>query len=354
MLDYDNTLKWMTILGIGIPILIVCLVLYLVIFRLDKLEYFGSRVYKLLRFLGTRFKKKYIAKDFRARILEASKSITSEIPEIMPYDLSIKWVDKIDRESFLHEGKVIIRLSDTEDRTQGMVMALQQYVEKGFIPRARKNVHPAVLKSLDKYVVRKLLGVCFKQGVDYYDEKIITPLQQLNTEDWGILQEIEAIDMSGLLVQVLIREILDKSLKIDSMPDPSLMAETKEFLRYLHNIITREHGDEVDLSFIGVHFKVAVVIVGKFWTMVKSSSSYYKSAVRRLKEGIETIYILSDSEMKSSFADEIAQEIKNRNIEIQRKSTYKYKRRHSKGTFSGTCIALYTCEASYPLNMSTN
>lgn len=328
-------------------LIIVGLFIYLVVFHLDKLEYFGSGVLSLFQWTGSGVRKQVIAKDIRSRILKVSKEISKEIDGVLPYDMKIKWVKEIDKDTFVEGNQVIIRMNNQKSKTRNIVYALNQYVEKGLLPKTRNYIDSKIIKSSDLVMVRKLLLLCNESGVDHFDEIYLKPVISADSDVKEWIEKILKLDEAGIFVHVLLKEFIEQARKIyPSMPDPCLYAESKEFLRFLYNIANKQPGQEVDLQFIGEYFKVGVIIIAKSETIGKLGyKPYVKRALSNLNKGIKTIYLFADTYSKSEFAHTVAETIGEADIRVKEMKEYKYKRKGFQGrTSNGVCIAIHTTE----------
>ena len=135
-------MSFLNFLGIAIssPLFYILVVLYLVIFHLEKLEMLSSKVYSIFQFTGTAAKKKTIAKDIRSKILKVSKDVSKQVDGVLPYDLKIDWVKEVDRKTFVEGNQVVVRMNNRSTKTENLVYALNTYVEHGLIPKARKYI----------------------------------------------------------------------------------------------------------------------------------------------------------------------------------------------------------------------
>ena len=123
-------MSFLNFLGIAIssPLFYILVVLYLVIFHLEKLEMLSSKVYSIFQFTGTAAKKKTIAKDIRSKILKVSKDVSKQVDGVLPYDLKIDWVKEVDRKTFVEGNQVVVRMNNRSTKTENLVYALNTYV----------------------------------------------------------------------------------------------------------------------------------------------------------------------------------------------------------------------------------
>lgn len=345
-IDIFNLYPFLKILlatfGIGITILIV--IILLVIFKLETLEKLASKFLSLFLWAGSSVQKTQIAKDIRSDILKVSKEMSKEIDGITTYDLKIRWVKNIDRDTFIENNKIIIKMNPSDNRIKNKVYALHQYIEHGLLSDVKVYFDDNVIKSLDATVVRKLLIILDKDGLKYFDNNYLDKILE-DDENREIFNQLVKLDTTGMLSAIFIKELIEKGRYMyPQAPDECLKIESRQFLTFLYNIANKKTGEDVELTFNSEYFNVAVMIIAKR-EVLKSAGQvpYLKRAKSNLSSGITTIYLLADSRNKCIAARKIADNLKRNNTDINAIKEYDYTRKVSNNqTIRGTCIAIYT------------
>lgn len=306
----------------------IIILILLVIFHLEKLEYFASKVLSLFQWTGTSVRKQVIARDIRARILQVSKEVSNEVDEILPYDMKIEWVKEMNVETFLKKNQVIVRMNNKSNKTKNIVYAINEYVAKGLIPKTRKYIDGKVIISTDLIITRRLLFSCYESSIDYFDEVYLKPMYEEDEEIKDYIKKLLVIENSGILVQVLLKEFIEQGRKVyPGIVDPCLIVESKNFVKFLYNIAAKPPGEIVDLTFTGEYFRVGVILVAKIETLHHGLTPYINRALRSLDNGTQTLYLLADSSHKANLATEVARLVKSRDIRVKSTKEYKYKRK---------------------------
>ena len=317
----------------------------------EKFIYLGAVIQNFFQWAGTSFRKGAIEKDLRYRVLTASKAVSKEVDGVMPFDLKIHWVKDSTPEAFVDDNQVIVRLSNKQNKTNTVVYALSKYVEEGLMPETRSYINEKVSKSADMVMTRKLLSLCFEQGICHYDEKYLRPLISADSEIAEYVKQMAKIDEAQFFVQILIKEFIRQSRKIyPHFPDDTLVEESKKFVEFLYKILTKSPGEHENLDFYGNYFKVAIILVAKSDTLREGGTKpYISKALSRLNRGIETIYVIADTKHKVLSANEIAEYIKINDLRVKYLKTFPYHRKMpSDGKMhKGICIEIgTTCDPS--------
>jgi hypothetical protein len=326
---------------------LIGIIIYLIVFHLEKLEYFASRVLSLFLWLGSGIRKKAISKEIRAKILKVSKEITKEVSTVLPYDLKINWVKETNIETFIQDNKIVIRMNNKQNKTGNIVYALTQYIENGLLPYARKYIDTKVMKSADMVMVRKLLAICHVEGLDHFDQSFLIPLLSSDEEIQEYIDKMIKLDDAGIFVRVLLNEYMFQSKIIyPKVPDQRFMRESKELVSFLYNVATKGPGEIVELSINGEYFRIGVIIIARNEVLdIHGTQPYIYRAISNLNKGLKKVYLFADTEFKSQCANEVASYIKENDLRVKYVKRLPYKRKYSNGiTMKGICIEISTIE----------
>jgi hypothetical protein len=328
--------------GFGLTFLLVFI--YLIIFKMEVLEKFASKILAGFYWVGSGVQKKQISKDIRSDILKVSKEMSKEIEGIAPYDLKIKWIKDMDRDTFIENNKIIIKMNPFDNKVKNKVYALHQYIEHGLLSDIKIYFDESVIKSLDAAVVRKLLIILDRDGLKYFDNNYLNKILK-DEENKIIFNQLTKLDSTGMLSAIFIKELIEKGRYMyPQAPDECLRIESRQFLTFLYDIANKEPGEYVNLAFTGEYFNVSIMIIAKSEVLHNAGQfPYIKRAKNSLNSGITTIYLLADSRNKCVAARKIAENLKRNNPNINEIKEYCYTRKISNfKALQGTCIAIYT------------
>lgn len=284
---------WQGLAGLVPGGLLGGLIIYLVFVNPEVLEYWWGRILKLFGFLGVSARKQSIAHDLRSKILQISKSISSQTPETPAFDLKIEWVEAVDRESFLSNNQAIIRMSESRNPHKNLVYAVQEYVSTCLMPKARLYVDAKVRRATDLTVIRKYLQGAQEHSLIFFNETILQPELQNDPELQELIQQLVRIDHNGMLFPILISEIVRASNRIFPEPATQLfVTESRDFVKFLNDIASRESGDQTSLEFLGVNFRVGIILAASNDTvMTYGITRHVKHVSIYLQHRVRTIYI---------------------------------------------------------------
>lgn len=230
--------------------------------------------------------------------LNASKeTINSEVPNLMPYEAEVKWVQEVDPESFLddkYKGKVIIRMRPHGNQTANLAHATMIYVSKGLLPESRLYLDEKMSKSIDFTMVKKILSEQNqKSALDFFLREVISR-EIDDTELRGYITVMETWDKRGIFTRMFLNELRELGRKLFPNIDETARTDTKGFYDYLDTLAKREPGEEIELSYSGNRIRVHTLLIAKEQTFLSGGTTPYVQRVKEaLANGIDSEYILA-------------------------------------------------------------
>lgn len=310
----------------------------------ENLFIWKSAILSMFKTVSLSAEKSMISNRLRGEILKVSKEVSKENKNLIPYDLKIEWVEDEDKDTFLRNNQVIVRMSQSRNPHKNLVYAMLEYVKKGLLPNARLYIDKKILEASDLTIIRKMLALNYKDSLSYFHNEILDPAISNDDEVKELIQGLIQIDNNGMLVPILLNEFSKASLMIyPEPPDDCLKYESKEFLRFLKNIATKEPGEASELVFNQNYFKVAVGLAANPNNYNKLGRKFYIDKVfNSIDKGIETVYILGLGKNKE-IAEKISLVAKENDIRIKEVKHHYYKHKFSDGNFTnGVCIEVKT------------
>jgi len=275
--------------------------------------------------------------------MKATKMFQSDGLSILPNDLKIEWVKNENRDTFLKDNRLIIRMSQKSNPHENFVNAILEFVSVGLLYKERAYMDNKVMKAADISVIQKLLLSASIDSLTYFNNRILTEIITEDNELTDLITEIAAIDGNGMFINILLNEYMKVGNKIfPQPPDPCLIAESKEFLRYLYNISMGLCITFDDFIFNREYFKTCVLLAARTETLERRGvTPYLKNITNYINQGIETIYIFGLGR-KVDVAKLIAKEASENNFEIRGTKTHYYSHRalHNTKRISGVCIEI--------------
>lgn len=271
----------------------VIAVLYLLAKQPEVPERWAASLAKLLSRFHHGFKKSAIASDIRSHILTASRKIARLSPEALPYDLRVEWVEESDRDAFINGDQVIVCMSSDRNPQRNFVHAVQEYVAKGLMPKAKGYIDKKLVRATDLTIVRKILQEISDASLIFFNEQVLTPELASDEELESLIQELTRIDQNGMLVPILMSELIKASNRVyPGLPTPALVQESRDFVRFLFSVANRQMGEYHDTVFNRSYIKVEIALAANPVTYQSLGlGPTIHHIVNQVKQGIETVYI---------------------------------------------------------------
>lgn len=181
-----------------------------------------------------------------------------------------------------------------------------------------------------------------KNSLDYLDEKYIIPKMNIDTELKEIYDDLVKIDHNGMFINILLNEFYKAGMSIyGEIPDPELIAESKEFMNHLYRIAAKISNEPSDLCFNRDYFKVAIFLTASTKTLKKAGiKPFVNAAQKQLNDGIKTIYVFGLG-FKRTVAEQLSDEL-NSDLRIGQITKHVY--RHISENGRRVPGVLYECE----------
>lgn len=292
----------------------------------EKVEIWSSLTYRLFAWVNSKMECRYIASDIQGKVNLFSKSLSKDAENLIPYGLKIEWVKETEKEAFLKDGQIIVRMQHHGNQDKNFVNAIMAYVPKAVVPQARTYLHETISKSIDFTIMKKIL--MSQQGnsaLDYFNSSIFTPESKRDDLLRYYCSKMERLDERGMFTRMLLQEFLSLARKVyPKYPNDQIFEETSNFTDFLENIAGKEPGEDVPLQFEGKYINAAIIIVAKSDVISYAGIEPYINRINAvIKQNTENIYISAWGTHNVADTEEVVKQFsKNENIHITSK---KYK-----------------------------
>ncbi len=291
-----------------IIIFLICVIIFLIA-NADKVSI-------LLFFILEPFAKFFSFAKKKQLSAIVSGTITSSVKNqglksnIIPSNLKVIWIDKENPETFIKNSQIIVRIKQSSNPHENLVTAVSEYVNNGLLHNVRRYLNQDVMSASSILMTRKVIQEANKNSLDYLDEKYIIPKMNNNAELKDIYNNLVKIDHNGMFINILLNEFHKAGMSIyGEIPDPELIAESKEFMNYLYRIAARYSSETSELCFNRDYFKTAIFLTASTKTLIRSGiSPFIKAAKQQLSEGVQTLYIFGLGS-KIDIAEQISNEL---------------------------------------------
>lgn len=313
MPDFDNFSKWIVYLKplISLGWIMFFILLIGIIFKLETILHILSIIQSKFLWLGTGVKRKQIETTIKSNILKVAKQASKEMDDVLPYDLKIKWVQKSDRESFFDGNSVVVCMDNNRNKLHNIVYAVNDYVNSALLAKEKSCIDKGLYRSSCLVMTRKLLMETYEDGITFFFDNI---LNQEIIDEKQLKESIEkliTLDENGLFVQVMLRELKDRSSMVFGKVDIThFVEETNQFINFLNLLAIRSSGDDrTKLDFVGRYYKVGIVLVAKPTTYnLGGETTYVDRFIQKAMEGKDSIYLCARNE-KIQIAKNVVKEI---------------------------------------------
>ncbi|MFQ6963464.1 MAG: hypothetical protein ACLRR6_04955 [Oscillospiraceae bacterium] len=123
-------------------------------------------------------------------------------------------------------------------------------------------------------VTQKIVALSKPTANAFFIDNVFNPAiseDEIIKDDFSQLQRI---DFNGMLFNIYLNELMKAAATIEGqVPDPCLKAESAELLRFLYRIANREHDEQIELTYLGIYFKIGILLAANDETLNKNGWS---------------------------------------------------------------------------------
>lgn len=219
----------------------------------------------------------------------------------------IEWVTPGNQGTLIKPGKVIVKLSFSNDRDRNIYNAAMTFVRGTLIRGTKPFLSANTSRALDLLVTRNLLLETNRQALDIFNERFSTE----DESNRDTFYKLEEIDEEGLFKRILLQEYHYLGQRIGGRaPRAEHSQEADSFRDWLHDLATRESSDKTDLKFDGKYIRVGVILVASDDTYSKYGiDPYLRRANQYAADSFQIIYLLSRGHRRSKVTRKIANEL---------------------------------------------
>lgn len=288
------------------------------------------------------FQKNYVGTKLENQIATGCSELNNLLgQDFLSSNIEIKWVTQVDRDSFIRDGKVIIKLSYKDNPNRNFVNAVVTYLSEGFLPEAKLFVSPDIIRSSQLLVARKLIHDQFQPALGCFMDEVYTPIITEKPELKRLIDNLNLLDQKGFFMQILLPELLGfgKDMSPTIFPSESLHRETEKLLDFLVSVANKEQGVNISPEYMNEMFSFSIMILAKRGTIEARGLQPYIDYVRvAINRGYRKIYIVALGRRVSD-ANDLTIRIKNMPgiVLIEKKKT---RVAISTGTMNGVCYVV--------------
>jgi hypothetical protein len=275
-------------------------VLFWAVYYPDKAEKVAGWIVGLVSKVYAKADRTAVALRVQGDINDARETLLKSAPEMLiERKVKVKWTGAEEAEALLRDGEVLVCMEKANHHEQNVANALMAFLPKAMLPMARRYLDAGRMRAADLIVAKGLLdqdgGKVGALTVFFRDH--LDPAKKQSKDLKEKIEELDAIDLQGYLVRVLLAEYLRLGEELHpGEPDAEVLREAEEFARWIHKISVREPGTEdVSLSFKGRYFKVAVIFVGIKERLIDEGLKPYRKRAKRYvyRDEYDAIYLMA-------------------------------------------------------------
>lgn len=299
-----NLLKgFLTFMGSGVVVVIIIYVLA----ELNKIDAATSFVFRLCRRVSRRFQRGVDATYIQGEINRTCGSLDYDSPGAIPYAPKIRWVgvNGVDK---VQDNEVIICLRSDESAAESLVKATLQYLPLAMVREARPYMLRAQSLAMDLAVAREIV-INNPESQRILMKDYVANASETNAafDKWmGIFTRLIN---SGMFSRMFLPEIgrMGRFLGLNTPPTRELMQEAENVAYFVNSLARREEREEIPLDLFGRTVRTGAILFAKSAMLdTYGEAAHWWRLRRKIRMGLDTIYLIAWSQRAMDVADVIA------------------------------------------------
>lgn len=212
----------------------------------ERVETIGGRIIGLVGRASSRAERVGISAEMQGQINGARRRLQDELEGALPHPVRVKFVRQPDDIASLHDGEVVIALSNHKKRAENLARATLAYTRADLIRPARSYVDADVMRSVDHSVTKRILYESDRDALDFFIGSIWTDELAVNPSLQDTAHQIEMIERHGLLTRILLSEFLELGRRLyPEFPPPGIFEATRGLVSHLYRIVTKKADEDL-------------------------------------------------------------------------------------------------------------
>jgi hypothetical protein len=263
----------------------------------ERVEAIGGRLIGIFGRASSHAERVGVTAELQGNINGARREMQAELEGVLPHPVRIKFVRRPEDLAEIREGEVVLALGNHRRKAENLARATLAYTSTDLIRTARPYVDPAVLRSTDYAVAKRILQRSSSEALDYFLNTMWAIELDGSPAIRALAHRIDAIDRQGLLTRILLTEFLEIGRRYyPAFAPPGLHAVTLEFVDHLYRIVTKAPDEDLggQLVFQSGPIRVGVVLVADRLVADRAGARpYVWRCLHDIKTGCAAVYLLA-------------------------------------------------------------
>lgn len=222
--------------------------------------------------------------------------MASVAPYLENERIKVEYVSpETDREMFLREGSVVLRLRGDDPDETNFVHGSFMFVSTILLHGVKRFLSKSHRESIDLFVTAQLLEKEKASVRDLFMDSYLYPkVQDTTSKVADYIDSYTKMDEGGYFYPIFLQELDFLGKKVfGKRQDQVIHSEVNAAIDFLTNLSDRALGIDVELEFCRTYCKFAIVIVGKS-VKVTTDGQAWVTYIRKglIPQQIETIYLV--------------------------------------------------------------
>lgn len=255
--------------------------------------------------VGRRFNVKW---EIEGNINSFINNYNSELVYNILPGCQLEWITESNQTNIMQPGKAIIRVSyNAENHDLNLYNAAYAFVQTSLLHHSKPFMNPLTSRAMDLLLTKDIVKLNRRVALTIFNNKF----REEKEDCKQLYYQLDEIDQKGLFKRLLLQELYFFGENIgEEPPKKEFEIEADNFIDWVYELATREHGERTDLAFQSENIKAGVILVASEDTFLKFGiAPYILRANKYSSDDYPIIYILARSEEKVNIALEVSKKL---------------------------------------------
>lgn len=303
----DHPFLWFILLCV---FFLLRLILHL-IRLIPQIERIKSKIYLPLakKYKHRRLVKAAIKSDIKGYVNAELRKMQGELPKGWINEMDIEWVTSENKEDFLNDDEVVVRIRPLEEQKRNFVNATYFFLKKAFFPKNKRVIPKGHHEASVLYVCRRIASARGQDFLTTYEDNLLEPAIEKHKKIPHYIEQYKSLDERGFFAGVFLREIhsIASEIRFTSHRGKmgnELISVINHLQKFIDGIKSVEKISDGDWCHTGPISSCKFLLVAQPTKTHLGVGAYVKRATESIVQGASRLYVFG-SEKEKGFAEQV-------------------------------------------------
>ena len=241
-----------------------------------------------------------IKSDICGQVNSAVVRMEDEFPGGWFQKTEIEWIEHENREDFLDNDELVLRMRPVESQDKNYITALYYYMKKSIFPKTKNVIPKNHYEATVLFLSQRIISSQKPCLINIFEDCILEPKVEKQVSILNNIEKYNLLDGRGFFASFFLREAHDIARKFKLTSErASIGSEIADLLKhgekFINSYSSKDHSDS-DWIHIGKLSSYGFLLVANPSKALESIFPYINRAKERFSSNIKRLYIFGTKE----------------------------------------------------------